>query len=281
MGIISKFVSAESSHFWGKASLLGLFILLVASFFLPLFLPYDYKQFSDLEHLFLKPFSQGHILGTNEFGRDMFSGLLYGLQTSFIIAGISTFLAFTLGTFLGVWSAYKGGIYEKILGRLTELQLSIPSFLIALLLIAFLGHGFVPLIAALILGQWAYFAQTARSIAKAEIGQDYILSARLLGLSSFYIVRKHLLPNTIPPQVVVFSYQLARAIALESALSFLGVGVPLTEPSLGLFIAQGYAYFLNKAYWVSLFPGIMLILLVMMVTKIGDYLNTIYDRRDS
>lgn len=281
MGMISKFVSAESSSFWGKASLIGLFVVLAASFVLPFFLPYDYKHFSDLEHLFLKPFSQGHILGTNEFGRDMFSGLLYGLQTSFIIAGISTFLAFAFGTFLGVYAAYKGGMVEKILGRVTELQLSIPSFLIALLLIAFLGHGFLPLIAALVLGQWAYFAQTARSIAKAEIRQEYVLSARLLGLSSFYIVCKHLLPNALPPQIVVFSYQLARAIALESALSFLGVGVPLTEPSLGLFIAQGYAYFLNKAYWVSLFPGIMLILLVMMVTKIGDYLNTIYDRRDS
>jgi peptide/nickel transport system permease protein len=281
MGVITKFVSAESSSFWGKFSLVSLFILLAASFILPFFLPNDYKHFSDLEHLFLPPLTKGHVLGTNEFGRDMLSGLLYGLQTSFIIAGVSTFLAFTFGSFLGVWSAYKGGIFEKILGRLIELQLSIPSFLIALLLIAFLGHGFIPLIAALILGQWAYFAQTARAVAKSEIRQEYVLSARLLGLSSFYIVRKHLLPNAIPPQIVVFSYQLARAIALESALSFLGVGVPLTEPSLGLFIAQGYAYFLNKAYWVSLFPGIVLILLVMMVTKIGDYLNTIYDRKDS
>lgn len=279
--MISKFATAESSTFWGKCSLVSLFVLFVASFTLPFFLPYDYKQFSDLQHLFLPPLSAGHILGTNEFGKDMLSGLLYGLQTSFVIAGISTFFAFFLGTFLGVWSAYKGGIYEKIVGRLTELQLSIPSFLIALLLIAFLGHGFMPLIAALILGQWAYFAQTARSVTKAEIGQDYVSSAKLLGLSSFYIVRKHLLLNTVPPQLVVFSYQLARAIALESALSFLGVGVPLAEPSLGLFIAQGYAYFLNKAYWVSLFPGIVLILLVMMVTKIGDYLNTIYDQKSS
>ena len=165
------------------------------------------------------------------------------------------------------------------MGRSIELQLSIPSFLIALLFIAFLGHGFLPLFFALILGQWCYFAQMARNMTLVEMQQDYVVSARLLGVSSYYIALKHLWPNIIPLQIVIFSYQMARAIALESALSFLGVGVPLTEPSLGLFIAQGYPYFLNKAYWVSLFPGLLLIFLVMLVTKMGDYFNSMQETK--
>lgn len=274
-----KFASAESSLFWGKVSLNAFLFLLLSAFIVPFFLPFDFKSMSLLEDMFLPPFTSGHLLGTNEFGRDMFSGLLYGLQTSFIIAGISTFCAFVLGGFFGILAGYKGGLFDKIMSRFIELQLSIPSFLIALLLIAFLGHGFLPLIFALIFGQWAYFAQTSRNMALVEMRQDYIISARLLGVSSFYIVVKHLWPNILTPQIVIFSYQMARAIALESALSFLGVGVPLTEPSLGLFIAQGYSYFLNKAYWISLFPGILLIILVMLVTKIGDYFNAIYDTK--
>lgn len=279
MGIAYKLTQSKSSPFLGKLAIALLFFLLMCSFFLPPFLPHDFYQ-ADLTHLFLPPLTKGHILGTNEFGRDMLSGLLYGLRTSFFVSFVSTFFAFLIGNFLGLLAAVKGSWVDVFLSRFIELQLSIPSFLIALLLIAFFGAGTLPLIVALVIGQWPYFAQITRNMAKIEITQEYILASRILGRSSFFIATRHLWPNLLPPQIVVFSYQLARGIALESALSFLGVGIKLTDASLGIFIAQGYVYFLSKAWWISFFPGLLLIFLVMIITKIGDYFNLIYGHYD-
>lgn len=238
----------------------------------PLLSPYNYYTDVDITAIFLKPFEQGHIFGTDEFGRDTFSGVLYGLRTSFIIGAGASFIAMLIGSFLGLFAAHKGGLADLIVRRLLEIQLSIPSFLLALIFVAIWGQGIWPLFLALVVTQWAYFAQTTRAIAKVEVKKEYIALAQLLPHSLYHILIRHLWPNSMPAITAVFTAQFARGVGIEAALSFLGAGLPITEPSLGIFIAEGYGYFLSKAYWLCLFPSLALITLVMSLTISADYL---------
>lgn len=246
--------------------------LAAAALFAPYLSPYHYYTDVDLQATFLKPFQKGHFLGTDEFGRDLFSGILYGLRTSFIIGGGASFIALIMGSFLGLLAAYKGGLTDILIRRLVEIQLSVPSFLLALVFVAIWGQGIWPLFFALTLTQWAYFAQSTRAIAKVEVKKDYIQLARLLPHSLYHLLIRHLWPNCVPAMIAIFTAQFARGVGIEAALSFLGAGLPVTEPSLGIFIAEGYGYFLNKAYWLCLFPSLALIALVMSLTLSADYL---------
>jgi peptide/nickel transport system permease protein len=246
--------------------------------------PYDLAQL-DIMDGGLPPgevsFSTGgtYWLGTDQQGRDMLSAIIYGLRISLLVAAVSLGLAITIGVAAGVAAAYFGGRFDALVMRVVDLQLSFPAILIALILLALLGRGIDKVILALVIVQWAYYARTVRSSALVERQKDYIEAARCLGLSHQRIMFRHLLPNCVPPLIVVATVQIAQAIALEATLSFLGVGVPITEPSLGLLIANGYDYLLSGRYWVSLFPGIALVATIIAINLVGDRLRDVLNPR--
>ena len=241
--------------------------------------PYDLAQLDIMDGR-LPPGSQSadgmtFWLGTDDQGRDMLSGILYGLRISLFVGAGSALIAGVIGSALGLVAAYAGGRIESIIMRLVDLQLSFPSILVALMILAFLGKGIGNVMLALILVEWAYYARTARGSALAERRREYIEAAECLALSRPRIVFRHLLPNCMPPLVVVGTFQVARAIALEATLSFLGLGVPVTEPSLGLLIANGYQYMLSGKYWISFYPGIALLITIVSINLVGDHLRDV------
>ena len=218
-------------------------------------------------------------LGTDDQGRDMVSAILYGLRTSLMVGASSAILALALGTAVGLVAAYAGGAVDAIAMRVVDIQLSFPAILIALILIAVLGKGVDKVIIALVTVQWAYYARTVRGSALAEMGREYIEAAKSLALPRWRVIVRHLLPNCLPPLIVVATVQIANAVALEATLSFLGLGVPITEPSLGLLISNGFQYMLSGRYWISFFPGIALLVTIVSINLVGDHLRDILNPR--
>jgi peptide/nickel transport system permease protein len=272
-----------------RIALCGL-ALLVTVLFLALFAPwiapqnpYDLSKL-DLMDSKLAPGAQSmmgltFLLGTDGMGRDMLSAILYGLRVSLLVGVVSGVIALVIGASLGVSAAFFGGRYEQILMRIVDIQLGFPAILVALILIAVLGSGVEKVIIALITVQWAYYARTARSAALVERNKEYMEAARGLGLPTWRVLLKHLIPNTLPPLIVVGTVQVAHAIALEATLSFLGLGLPITEPSLGLLIANGYEYMLSGKYWISVYPGVALLLTIVAINLVGDQLRDVLNPR--
>ncbi len=219
------------------------------------------------------------VLGTDDQGRDMLSAIFYGLRTSLGVGVMSGLIALCLGVSIGLAAAYFGGRVDSIIMRTVDLQLSFPAILVALILLAVLGKGVDKIIVALIIVQWAYYARTVRGSALVERRKEYIEAAVCLALSHRRIVFRHLLPNVLPPLIVVGTVQVAHAIALEATLSFLGVGLPVTEPSLGLLIANGFDYMLTGKYWISFFPGIALLVTIVSINLVGDQLRDVLNPR--
>jgi peptide/nickel transport system permease protein len=278
-----------SEFFESKIATLG-FAMLVAvvavALFAPLLSPqnpYDLGKL-DLLDARLAPGEESmsgkaYFLGTDGQGRDMLSAIFYGLRVSLIVGVASGLIALTLGALVGVLAAYAGGRFEQFVMRVVDIQLGFPAILVALILLAVLGKGIDKIIIALVCVQWAYYARTARSAALVERGKEYIEAARGLGLSAPRIVLRHLLPNAMPPLIVVGTVQVAHAIALEATLSFLGLGLPPTEPSLGLLIANGYEYLLSGKYWISMYPGVALLLMILSINLVGDQLRDVLNPR--
>jgi peptide/nickel transport system permease protein len=245
--------------------------------------PYDLSQLSIMDNK-LPPASHGlagelYVLGTDDQGRDMLSAIIYGLRLSLFVGFVATAIALLLGTGVGIIAAYVGGRLDALLMRLVDIQLSFPAILIALILVTILGKGIDKVVIALVSVQWAYYARTIRSSALVERGREYIEAARGLALPHWRIMFRHLLPNAFPPLIVVATVQVAHAIALEATLSFLGVGVPITEPSLGLLIANGYGYMLSGSYWIAFYPGIALLLAIAAINLVGDRLGEVMNPR--
>ncbi len=271
----------------GAAFGLALLILLLgAAIFAPWIAPqnpYDLAQLDIMDGR-LAPGAKGldgrtFHLGTDEQGRDMLSAILYGLRISLFVGVVSTVAACSIGAAVGVLAAYKGGRVENLVMRAVDLQLSFPAILIALVLLAVFGRGIDKVIIALVVVQWAYYARTVRGSALVERGRDYIEAARCLALPKSRIVFRHLLPNCLPPLIVVATVQVAHAIALEATLSFLGVGVPVTEPSLGMLIKNGYDYLMSGKYWISTYPGIALVIAIVAINIVGDRLRDVLNPR--
>ena len=245
--------------------------------------PYDLAQLSILDNN-LPPGSRSadgmtYWLGTDDQGRDLVSAILYGLRLSLFVAASATAIGLAIGAAAGTIAAYFGGVIDAAIMRIVDIQLSFPAILIALILLAILGKGVDKVVIALILVQWAYYARTIRGSALVERRREYIEAARGLALSPARIMFRHLLPNAFPPLIVVATVQVAHAISLEATLSFLGVGVPITEPSLGLLIANGYGYMLSGLYWVAFYPGIALLVAILAVNLVGDRLADVMNPR--
>ena len=219
--------------------------------------------------------------GTDGAGRDVLSAIIYGLRTSLTVAVCSALIALTIGLLVGMTAAFFGGRVDAFLMRIVDIQLSFPAILVALVLLALLGKGIDKVIIALAIVQWAIYARTVRASAIVERRKEYIEAANCLGLSSFRIIWKHLLPNSISPLIVLATLQTAHSISIEATLSFLGVGVPITEPSLGSLIANGFDYILSGAYWITFFPGIMLLATVAAINIFGDHLRVLLNPRIS
>lgn len=219
------------------------------------------------------------LLGSDEQGRDMVSAILYGIRTSVLVGVVSTAIALVIGLSLGLWAAYLGGRFDGAVMRLVDIQLSFPPILIALILLALTGPGLGKIIVALVAVKWAYYARSARSIALVERRKEYIEAATCLGLSTPRIIFKHLLPNCLTPLLAVTALQVASAITLEATLSFLGLGLPPTSPSLGLLISNGSQYLMSGKYWISVFPGIALLVVIVAINLVADQLRDVLNPR--
>jgi peptide/nickel transport system permease protein len=287
-GVQSPFRRIVSDFFENPVAIFGfalLSLVVLAAMFAPVISPqnpYDLAQLDVMDSR-LPPGSTApngtYWLGTDDQGRDMLSAIFYGLRISLSVGAIATLLALVIGLTMGLTAAYIGGRLEALIMRIVDIQLSFPAILIALILIAVLGQGTGKVIAALVTVQWAYYARTVRSAALVEKRKEYMEAARCLALPPARIVFLHLLPNCLPPMIVVATVQVAAAIALETTLSFLGLGLPITEPSLGLLIANGYQYLLSGKYWISFFPGIALLVTIVSINLVADQLRDVLNPR--
>jgi len=246
--------------------------------------PYDLSQLDIMDGR-LKPGTTSmsgmiYWLGTDDQGRDLLSAILYGTRTSLLVGVSSAMIALTIGAALGLISAYVGGKTDALIMRIVDIQLSFPPILIALILLAALGQGVDKIILALVVTQWAYYARTIRGSALLERRRSYVDAARSMALSSPRILFRHILPNCLPPLIVVATMRIAYAIMLEATLSFLGIGLPVTEPSLGLLIANGFDYLMSGDYWISFFPGVTLLVLIVASNLVGDALRDILNPRN-
>ncbi len=278
-----------SEFFESKSAVLGLVVFTTAvliAIFAPLIAPqnpYDLAQLDIMDGR-MEPGTVGgagftYWLGTDDQGRDMLSGIMYGLRISLMVGVGSAIIACLVGASLGLLAAYAGGRTDSIIMRLVDLQLSFPSILAALMILAFLGKGVFNVVLALVIVEWAYYARTVRGTALVERRREYIEAAQCLALPTHRVIFRHLLPNCMPPLIVVGTMQIARAIALEATLSFLGLGVPITEPSLGLLISNGYEYMLSGKYWISFYPGIALLVTIVSINLVGDHLRDVLNPR--
>ena len=267
----------------GLATLIVILIVAIGAPLISPQNPYNLAQL-DIMDSKLAPGSQSldgmtFWLGSDDQGRDMLSAIFYGLRISLGVGTLATVCALAIGLAVGLVAAWFGGWVEAVIMRLVDLQLSFPSILIALVLLAVLGQGVDKIVIALITVQWAYYARTVLGAALVERNKEYIEAATCLALSMPRILFRHLLPNVLPPLIVIATVQVAHAIALEATLSFLGLGMPITSPSLGLLIANGFTHLMSGKYWISVYPGIALLITIVSINLVGDQLRDVLNPR--
>ncbi|MCA0422210.1 MAG: ABC transporter permease [Proteobacteria bacterium] len=281
-----RFVSRFAEDRIAVAGFVIFVLIVLAAVLAPLYAPqnpYDLARV-DLMDSRLPPGAKSlegftMLLGSDGVGRDIFSAIFYGLRISLAVGAVSCLIAASVGMTMGLIAAYFGGRVETLIMRLVDLQLSLPSVLVALILVAMFGKGVDKIILALVLVQWAYYARTVRGSALVERRKDYVKAARCLGLPDARIVFGEILPNCLAPVIVVATVQTAHAISLEATLSFLGVGLPQTEPSLGVLIANGFQYMMSGKYWISFFPGLALLITIVAINLVGDRLRDVLNPR--
>ncbi len=223
------------------------------------------------------------LLGTDDQGRDLFSAILYGLRLSFAISLTSVLLSIAIGVAVGVFSGFIGGWVDAALMRLCDVMLSFPAILVALLTDGILravfpaaSHeslSYFVLIFALTLSGWVPYARTVRGLTMVEKGKEYVTAAEVIGEKNWLIMKHHIIPNVLGPVFVLAAVNVATAVMTEATLSFLGVGVPPTTPSLGTLIRIGNDYLFSGEWWISIFPGLVLIVAVLAVNLLGDWLR--------
>ena len=265
-------------------------VMILACFFAPLiapFDPFDPAQISlwdgKLPPAWVEGGQSQYVLGTDNQGRDMLSTILYGGRLSILVGLAAICLGMVMGVILGVIAGYVGGVTDAVIMRLADVQLTIPGILLAILING-IGRAALPLelreefaiyvvILAIGLTDWPQFARVARGATLVETNKEYVQAARIIGLPSWLVMVRHIVPNTLRPILVIATIGLALAIISEATLSFLGQGIPPTTPSLGTLIRVGNEYLFSGLWWITLFPAIALIVLVFSVNLLGDWLR--------
>jgi peptide/nickel transport system permease protein len=223
------------------------------------------------------------LLGTDDQGRDVLSSIMFGLRISLLVGFVSVILAAAVGTLLGLISGYVGGVLDSVIMRIADVQLTFPAILIALLIDGIVGSLLSPaarrdfkiyvLVAAIAASLWVNFARTVRGSTMVEKNKEYVQAAKVIGVHPGLIMLRHVLPNVLGPVLVIATLSLAIAILTEATLSFLGVGVPVTRPSLGTLIRIGNDFLFSGEWWMTIFPGVALVALVLAVNLLGDWLR--------
>ncbi len=265
-------------------------VMIGSAVFAPLIAPFDPFDLSqvDIFDSLLPPAwveggSEKYLLGTDDQGRDVFSTILYGARISLAVGVFSVILAAVLGILVGLLAGYLGGWIDTVLMRIADVQLSFPAILIALLIDG-VARGILPreshdqlaiyvLVLAIGLSFWVQYARTVRGSVMVERSKEYVQAGQVIGLPNALILWRHILPNVMGPVLVIATIQLALAIIIEATLSFLGVGVPPTSPSLGTLIRIGNDFLFAGEWWITIFPGIALVVLVLAVNLLGDWLR--------
>ncbi len=278
------------------ALLMLLALFAAAGLFAPLIAPqnlYDLASLdildSELPPVWLEGGSWTYPLGTDAQGRDLLSAVLYGLRVSMLVGLLAVVIQATLGIPLGMLAGYLGGRADTIVTRFADIQLSLSTLMLAIVALALfrtwlgaesLGANAVPILVVVIgLAEWPFFARTARAGVLSEKAKDYVRAARALGATDGEIVRRHIFPNILSPLIIVAAIGIANAIMAEAALSFLGLGMPPTRPSLGTLIRSGYDLIFAGAWWVTLIPGAVLVALLLTINLLGDSLRDALDPR--
>lgn len=278
-------LSSEFAHNWrhnasavaGTAILLAFAVIVIAGPLLVAQNPYDIATLNLLDSykppMWLEGGDPRYPLGTDGQGRDVLASIFYGTRVSVFI-GVAAMLASCLiGTTLGLLAGYYGGWLDGIIMRIADVQLSFPSMLIALFLMSAFGTGIDKVLIALTAVGWVVYARTVRGSTLSEVSREYVQAARVAGLRDATILRRHLLPNVLTPVIVVATVQVGVFILIEASLSFLGVGVPITQPSLGLLIKNGFDVLFSGLWWTSVFPGLFIMALVFGINLFGDFLR--------
>ncbi|MBI3997687.1 MAG: ABC transporter permease [Armatimonadetes bacterium] len=255
-------------------------IMVALALLAPVLAPWD-PQAQELSRRLLPPtwFGGAHPLGTDGVGRDLLSNILFGLRVSLIFGVLSIAISVVLGVGAGVAAGFYRGRLDGFLMRAADMQLSLPFLLVALAAAAVWGRGLYKLVIVVGVIGWAEFARTVRGSTLSVREKEFVEAARALGAVDRRIMLRHILPNVMTPVIVLISVALPRVIVTEATLSFLGLGVPLTTPSLGLLIDGGYKYLFSGAWWPSIMPGLALMFLVVGINLVGDWVRDVLDPR--
>lgn len=267
-----------------------LLVLVVAGFSAPVVAPHDpYDSTtidvmdSEMPPIWMQGADSSFLLGTDAQGRDMLSTILYGMRVSIIIGLGAVALQALIGVIVGLVAGYSGGRLESFLMRIADVQLSFSTYMVAIFLGAIFQAVFgvgqyediaVPFLIIVIgLAEWPQYARTVRASVLGEKKKEYVEAARVIGLPAKRIAIRHILPNTLTPVLVISTVQVANAIMSEAALSFIGLGMPATKPSLGSLIKSGFEYIFSGSWWITLFPGLVLVVLILAINLLGDWLR--------
>lgn len=279
-------VAIVSSTVFLILALMALFSPLIAPFD-----PYDLQQIdlmdSEMPPVWIEDADPRFLLGTDDQGRDLWSTILYGMRVSLLIGIFAVLLQATIGIVIGLVSGYIGGRVDSILMRIADVQLSFSTLMVAIIVLAIVKNAFgadtysswamVILILVIGLSEWPQIARTVRSSVLGEKEKEYVDAAHVMGFGSTRIMFKHILPNCLSPIFVIATLQIANAIITEAALSFLGLGMPVTEPSLGSLISIGKEYLFSGSWWITLIPGFFLVIIVIAINLMGDFLRDVFN----
>ncbi|MEE8625188.1 MAG: ABC transporter permease [Acidiferrobacterales bacterium] len=289
----------DSSFYWSfrrdkvaVASLAVLCVFVAASLLAPLiapYNPYDPTQIdlmdSEMPPVWIAEGDGRFLLGTDGQGRDLLSTILYGTRISLTIGICAVILQAMLGVSIGLVAGYRGGRLDNFLMRVADIQLSFSTLMVAIIVLAVFQGLFgtelyerlaiLMLILVIGIAEWPQYARTVRASVLAEKKKEYVDAVRVIGLGPMRIMFRHILPNTLSPLLVISTLQIANAIVTEAALSFLGLGMPVTKPSLGSLINSGFEFILSGVWWITIIPGVVLIILVLVMNLLGDFMRDV------
>jgi peptide/nickel transport system permease protein len=259
-------------------ALILLTLVVLCAVLAPVVAPDDPNAQDLLTRLSPPGWTDGHLLGTDNLGRDVLSRLIYGARISLFVGLAVALISGTIGAVIGIVAGYRGGWADRVLMRLADVQLAFPSILLALAVVAFLGNGLWVVIIVLGVTNWVSYARVTRSSVLSLRERDFVLEARAIGVGPATIMRRHLLPNVFAPLITIAALNVASAIVVESALSFLGLGVPAEIPTWGSMLADGQLY-LGTSWWIAVFPGLALMLTALSINITGDAIRDAVDPR--